>query len=115
MLHEIKTVTFIEELIHQNSAPMLFLCDDFELYYCKSKLDGSDHDFLVYELIGSRLAVYFEISTPEIAIVRFDLDALGNGFLQKNYNLDHGDLMFGSRYIGPNDHLDKTGRFSIKN
>ncbi|MGY6523484.1 MAG: HipA family kinase [Mongoliitalea sp.] len=115
MIPLVKSVTFVEELVYQNSAPMVFLCDDFETYYCKSKLDNQDHDFLVYELIGSRLANYFGIATPAIAWVEFDMESIGPNFFQKNYTLEHGDILFGSKFIGPNDHLDKTGKFNIKN
>lgn len=116
MIPNVKTITFKDELVNQTSVPMLFLCDDFDLYYCKSQLDNSDHDFLLYELIGSRMAKLFSIATPEIALVMFDEDSLGsNGYLQKNYNLENGDIIFGSKHIGQNDHLDKTGRFFVKN
>lgn len=109
------TVTFEKELNDQASAPMLFYCNDFENYFCKAKLDSVNHDFLVYELIGSRLAKHFEISTPDVAIVQFDENSMANGFFQKNYNLKNGDLLFASKQIGLNDHIDKTGRFKIEN
>jgi hypothetical protein len=115
MIPTVKTITFKDELVHQTSVPMLFLCDDFNSYYCKSQLDNPDHDFLLYELIGNRMGNYFGIATPEIALVTFDEDSLGSaGYLQKNYNLENGDIIFGSKHIGQNDHIDKTGRFSVK-
>ncbi|KEO75247.1 HipA family kinase [Anditalea andensis] len=115
MLKIINTLTFKEELVHQNSAPMLFLCDDYEHYYCKSKLQEPDHDFLIYEMIGSKIADYFNISTPHIALVQYDEVSLGENYLLKNYNLKHGDFLFASQYIGPYDHIDNSGRFFIKN
>ena len=115
MIPAIKTVIFINELVNQNSAPSIFLCDDFKQYYCKSILDNSDHDFLVYEFIGSYIARYFGISTPEIAWVKFDELSMGSEYFQKNYNIKNGDILFGSQYIGENDHLDSTGKFKIKN
>ncbi|MCH7414453.1 hypothetical protein MM213_13220 [Belliella sp. R4-6] len=115
MIPIVKTITFIEELIHQNSAPVKFLCDDFNTYYCKSTLNDSGHDFLVYEIIGNRLANYFEIASPEIAFVQFNTEAMGSYFFQRNFNVENEDILFGSKYIGINDHLDKTGKFTIKN
>lgn len=115
MIRQVKTISFKEELIHQNSAPMLFLCDDFELYFCKSRLDNPDYDFLVYELLGSHIANYFGIATPDIAFVQFDEESMGSGYFQCNFNLEHGAIIFGSKNIGRNDHLDKTGKFKIKN
>lgn len=94
---------------------MLFLCDDFELYFCKSLLDNPDHDFLVYELLGSQIANYFGIATPDIAFVQYDEESMGSGYFQHNFNVENGTIIFGSRNIGQNDHLDKTGKFNIKN
>lgn len=115
MIRQVKTISFKEELIHQNSVPMLFLCDDFELYFCKSLLDNQDYDFLVYELLGSHMAKYFGIATPDIAFVQFDEQSMGSSYFRYNFNLEHGTIIFGSKNIGRNDHLDKTGKFKIKN
>jgi len=115
MIKEVFTVTFKDEMLDQNSVPIVFFCSDFETYFCKSKLNEFNHDYLVYELIGNKLAKYFSITTPEIAYVRFKSDAMGNDFLQKNYRVEDGDLLFGSRFIGNYDTVDKTNKFYVKN
>jgi len=114
MIKEVFTVTFKEEMLDQNSVPIVFLCSDFNTYYCKSKLNESDHDYLVYELIGNKLANHFSITTPEIAYVRFKAESMGYNFFQKNYGLVDGDLLFGSKSIGSYDTVDKTQKFFIK-
>ncbi|PSL05027.1 HipA family kinase [Cecembia rubra] len=94
MIRQVKTISFKEELKDQNSAPMLFLCDDFELYFCKSRLDYADYDFLVYELLGSHIANYFGIATPDIAFVQFDEESMGSGYFQRNliWNMEQSFL-----------------------
>lgn len=103
MFNKVTTISFEEKLIHQNSKPMLFLCDDFNRYYCKSNLDGSHYDFLIYEIIGSSLAKYFSISSPEFALVTFDFDSLGENYPVYNYDLEQGQFFFGSKHIGKYD------------
>lgn len=111
-IKRVKTLTFIEELTLQNSKPMVFLCDDFSRYYCKGKLpEDIDHDFLVYELIGTELAGYFSIATPSIAFVEYDSDSLGEKYLTGNYNLESGNILFGSEHIGNFAQVDKLNEF----
>ena len=112
MIAKVNTLILTEELKRQASAPMIFTCDDFNIYYVKYILAPGEHDFLVYEMVCSGLAKYFKIFTPEIALVNVTADYSASLTRNKHF-FSAGVVAFGSKFIGTNDHMDNTGKFKL--
>lgn len=116
MISSVNAIYFIEELLHNNNAPMKFLCDDDEVYFLKYLTVSEDEfDDLCYEVVCNRLAKHFGIQTPDIAYVTPREGSFTKDKLIRNQAFfEPGIIAFGSKNIGTNDTLDNTGRFSLQ-
>ena len=98
----IKTLIILEEIETDGHSPMKFLCSDGEIYYCKYRVSSKieELDCLIYEVICSRLANFFSIPTPEIAIVELAPNCFTMKDIPRNKKYAKvGQFCFGSKDI----------------
>ncbi len=102
---------FQSEFSSTNSAPMLFLADDMEsIYYVKYIHEAipKEFNYLIYELVCNKLALHFEIPSPDVALVEIIKGSFNDSELRRNSNhVVPGVIAFGSKDIGMNDIVDK--------
>ena len=108
-IKQVNTEFLIEEMTTDGHAPMKFLCDDQEVYFCKYRLglDRNEIDCLAYEIIASTLLQELAIPTPEIAIVKISENTLNKKIIKKNRHVRVGDYCFGSKSIEPSAVLNE--------
>ncbi len=70
------TITLLEEIPTYGHSPLKFLCDDYEIYYCKYRsgisLNQQEIDCLFYELLCHFLLLKLTIPTPELVLVNIN-------------------------------------------
>ncbi|SDL16857.1 HipA family kinase [Siphonobacter aquaeclarae] len=101
-ISRVLTNAFIEEINTDGHAPVKFLCEDGNLYYCKNRitLNKFEIDLLAYEVICNRFLKYLNISTPDIALVEVAAGTWFGNRLSKNKKyLKPGIVCFGSKDI----------------
>jgi len=64
------SVKAIEQQYSTGEEPVLVMCSDMNAYICKYVRSSAASFKLVCELIGSRMAVAWQLETPDIAFVR---------------------------------------------
>ncbi|MDD5570973.1 MAG: hypothetical protein PHD97_07425 [Bacteroidales bacterium] len=69
-IKKVNTLYFKEEIQTDGNYPLVFLCDDGNVYYVKYILNRKEFDCLVYEFICSALLKELQIPTPDVAIVK---------------------------------------------
>jgi hypothetical protein len=111
MIQTVDTFSFRSENTFTSSYPMLFTCkgsEGFANYFVKYIQNKSEFDCLVYEILCQKLAIYFTIHTPEIALVRIVQDSFDPNRLVKNkLYLGPGIIAFGSKEVKNNVMLSK--------
>ena len=65
------TELFLRETQTDGHAPIAFVCNDLNIYYCKylNSLKKEEITCLAYEVIASKLLVSLDIPTPDISAV----------------------------------------------
>jgi len=111
MIPTVNSFLFIEENKFTSSNPMLFVCDGkegFNKYFVKYIQSGNEYDFLVYEILCHKLAKYFDINTPEIALVNIVPNSFNQTQIDKNKLYFKPDVIaFGSKEVSNNIMLSK--------
>ena len=97
------TKYLIEEMTTDGHAPLKFMCDDDEVYYCKylNSFDKLEIDCLAYEVVAHFLLQELEIPTPEMALIKVAAETLDKTKIKANRRLKVGDTCFGSKEINP--------------
>jgi hypothetical protein len=100
------------------SAPLLCTCTDaygnFAKYYLKYVLDENEYCGLVYEIICSKIAEYFGVSTPTIAFALTGNIIENNTKVNRNYLLNANSICFASKEIDPHKMLSDVDEIKDK-
>lgn len=108
MLETVETLRFTEEVV-SGSSPMKFLCKNFETYWVKYTDSSGGHNELICEVLGSCLAMHFNIPTPEIDYIRIIDGSYNPNEIFRNPNIiGQNGIGFGSRDIKNHDILDRS-------
>lgn len=101
LIKQVNTELLLEEIKTDGHAPLKFLCDNGEIYYCKHlpTLNKSEINCLAYEVVANYLLQQLEIPTPEIALVEVLEGTLIKKLITKNRRLREGDVCFGSKEV----------------
>jgi hypothetical protein len=103
----VSTEFLIEELNTSGHAPLKFICDDNETYFCKylTQFDRTEINFLAYEIVAHYLLKALGIPTPEIALVEVAIGTLDKSKIRVNRRLNEGNICFGSRSVVPSNEI----------
>jgi hypothetical protein len=93
------TKYLIEEMTTDGHAPLKFMCDDDEIYYCKylNAYDKLEIDCLAYEVVAHNLLKELQIPTPDIALVTVSNGSLDKSKIKVNRRVKEGTVCFGSK------------------
>jgi len=78
----LNSVKAIEQQYRTGEEPVLVICSDMNAYICKYVRSSGAAFKLACELIGSRMAVAWQLDTPDIAFVRIKSAHWAGRFLQ---------------------------------
>lgn len=78
----LNSVKVIEQQYRTGEEPVLVICSDMNAYICKYVRSSGAAFKLACELIGSRMAVAWQLDTPDIAFVRIKSAHWAGRFLQ---------------------------------
>ena len=100
-LKTIHTELLLEEVQTDGHAPLKFICDTGEIYFCKylKTISRAELNCLAYEITANYLLKYLDIPTPEIALVEISSDTLNKEKIRYNRRLSTGKICFGSREV----------------
>lgn len=100
-LNIVNTELLLEEVQTDGHAPLKFICDTGEIYFCKylKAISRAELNCLAYEIIANYLLKYLNLPTPEIALVKISPDTLIKEKIKFNRRLSTGDVCFGSREV----------------
>lgn len=59
----------IEQQLHTGEAPVMVMCSDVNIYVCKYMRSSSSAYKLACEFIGAKLAMTWQLNTPDIELV----------------------------------------------
>jgi hypothetical protein len=115
-INTVHTELLIKEMETDGHAPLKFLCDDGNTYFCKYRItmNKEEMDCLAYEVVAHFLLKELKIPTPEIALVKITDDTLNKELIVKNRRLQANDICFGSKEIRPSSVLNDFVRISGK-
>ncbi len=82
-------------------APLKFLCDDGNVYYCKYRtaFDKLEINCLAYEFVCSALLKKLNIPRPTTEIITIGNGSLDVKRIKKNWRLREGNSCFGSKEV----------------
>jgi len=114
LIRKIHTELLLAEIKTDGHAPLKFICDDNNVYYCKylNAFNRSELNFLAYEVIANRLLNALNIPTPDIALVQVSPGTLNKELIRANRRLKEGNICFGSREIKPAQELQAVQTYS---
>lgn len=99
----LQTILF-DKPIRSVSRPIPILCSDFNTYYVKFPIDGTDHTDLIYESVCKALADYLRIPVPDVAYI----EATEHSWSETDFpSLRSKMVGFGSKRIENPDVLSK--------
>jgi len=95
------TELFLRETQTDGHAPIAFVCDDLNIYYCKylNSLKKEELTCLAYEVVANKLLIELGIPTPEIAVVTVTENTLNKKEIKQNKRLRVGNVCFGSKEV----------------
>jgi hypothetical protein len=101
MLKRIDTRLLLRETQTDGHAPMVFMCSNDDIYYCKYLPTGNPEEIncLAYEVIAHELLRALDISTPEIALVAIAENTINKELITTNKRIRVGNVCFGSKEI----------------
>ncbi len=117
MIETVNTFSFIEEDLHKNSDPVLFLCrssNGFTPYFVKDVPKVNVFDCLIYEAVCNRLAEYFCLKVPELAFVNIEVESYNLTILRDSDFLEPGMITLGYKDIANVDMLSKLDKVDKK-
>lgn len=115
-----QTLTLINEVQTDGHSPLKFLCDDYEIYYCKYRsgrsLNSQEVDCLFYEIVCNKLLNHLNIPTPQIALITIVIDSFAKEkvFYNKKY-CKAGAIYLGSKEVSDSDILQSLSVIGNKN
>ncbi len=99
----LRTQACIREMETDGHAPLVFQCDNGQVYFCKYRKRGSkaeETDCLTYELVAHFLLRRLEIPTPDVAFVRVMPDSFSPDRIKQNFPwFCEGITCFGSKIV----------------
>ena len=97
----VNTELLLEEIKTDGHAPLKFICDTGDIYYCKylKTMNRAELNCLAYEVVANYLLNNVKIPTPEIALVKVAGGTLNNEIIIYNRRLKTGNVCFGSRNV----------------
>jgi len=106
---KVKTELLLEETKTFGHAPLKFICDDSNLYYCKYLIafDPNEINCLAYEIVSHYLLKALDIPTPDIALVQISVGTLERSKIIKNRRLRDNNICFGSKGIDPSEEINE--------
>lgn len=106
---KVKTELLLEETKTSGHAPLKFMCNDNQLYYCKYLIDFDPNEIncLAYEIVSHYLLKALNIPTPDIALVQITEGTLNKSKIIKNRRLRVNDVCFGSKGIDPSEEINE--------
>jgi hypothetical protein len=113
---KVKTELLLEETKTSGHAPLKFICNDNNLYYCKYLVDFDPNEIncLAYEIVSHYLLKALNIPTPDIALVEVAEGTLDKSKIIKNRRLRVNDICFGSKGIDPSEEINEFETCSNK-
>lgn len=78
----LESVKAIEHQYSTGETPVLVMCSDMNAYVCKYMRSSASAYKLVCELVGSKMAIAWQIETPPIALVRIKSGHWAGRFVQ---------------------------------
>jgi hypothetical protein len=101
MVQQLHTELFLRETQTDGHAPIAFVCNDLNIYYCKylNSLKKEEITCLAYEVVASKLLVKLGIPTPNIAAVTVADNTLNKKEIKQNKRLRVGNVCFGSKEV----------------
>lgn len=115
-IKRVKTELLLEEMKTDGHAPLKFICDDEEIYYCKyiKSLNRQEINFLAYEVVANYLLNELEIPTPEIALVNVSPGTLNKDIIDENRWVREGNICFGSKDVKSSQELQAIQLINTK-
>lgn len=100
-LQILNTELLLDEMKTDGHAPLKFICDSGDIYFCKylKSISRSELNCLAYEVVASFLLRSLEVPTPEIALVKISPSTLIKEKIKYNRRLQTGNICFGSKEI----------------
>jgi hypothetical protein len=101
IVQQLHTELFLRETQTDGHAPIAFVCNDLNIYYCKylNSLKKEEITCLAYEVVAHKLLKALNILTPEIAAVTIAENTLNKKEIKHNKRLRAGDVCFGSKEV----------------
>lgn len=101
LLKQVNTELLLEEIQTDGHAPLKFLCNNGQIYYCKHlpTMNRSEINCLAYEVVANYLLQQLDIPTPEIALVEVSEGTLNKTMITANRRLRVGEICFGSEEV----------------
>ncbi|MBG6129168.1 hypothetical protein IWQ47_000140 [Aquimarina sp. EL_43] len=107
MLKSLNTIHKPDKIYPTAGSPMLVTCDDLQFWVCKHSREVSK---LINELLGSRFAYFWELKTPEIALINVKKEHIPSGVQGINFDKP----CFGSKYIQSSQEINDSVLASFK-
>lgn len=82
MIPKVYSVKVIEQQYRTGEEPVLVMCSDKNAYICKYMRSSAAAYKLACELIGVRMAMAWQLETPEVAFVKIKQDHWAGRFVQ---------------------------------
>lgn len=97
----LQTELLLEEIPTDGHAPLKFICNDGNIYYCKylNSYNRAEINCLAYEVVAQFLLKQLGIPTPDIALVKVAPNTLVKSKIQSNRRLREGNICFASRDV----------------
>ncbi len=111
----IDSVKLIERQFPTGEEPVLVMCSDMNAYVCKYMRSSAAAFKLACELIGSRMAMAWQLNTPDIALVKIKSEHWEGRFLQHSISAPSigSRRMEGVVDITPSTYADVTPSTTI--
>lgn len=100
-LLELDTKLLKEETQTDGHSPLVFICSDDNIYYCKylPTIKKEEINCLAYEVVAHALLRKLDIPTPDIALITIAENTLNKKLIKNNKRLKVGNVCFGSKEI----------------
>ncbi len=101
----IKTIEQTDHIIETGNRPVVVMCEDFNDWVCKYDYSTKN---LFNEVVASRFANIWQISTPEIALIKVKPEHISERLISTIQPYMIEKECFGSLYLKDSNYLDLT-------